>query len=772
MSHEFDPITNDSNNEHFQEVLNRALENPTRRSILRGGVGLASMFALPMLPGCGAGSGSSAAGLPALAASSTLAFTAVSKSTLDQVVLPAGYTAKVLHATGDTLNASAAAYTNAGTESGDSWESRVGDHHDGMQLFYIDVSGKATYTATNKAVIAVNHESSADAHFLNSTGQTSGGVTGKKFDQFGAWDVLARPGDQVLKEINLHGISIVEVTLDTSGKPTGYNATSPLNRRITPQTVINVTGPAAHLADLKNLMVTKFDRNGATVRGTLNNCGHGATPWGTYIGCEENWATYFNIPNGATAPTDTKLVASRTRYGVAKVAIADVTKPAASQGWYTPTDLPDTNDRFSRWNVAASGATAADDFRNEPQSFGYNVEVDPANPSAVPAKRMAMGRFAHEACVCGTPVVGKPLSFYMGCDSRNEYIYKFVTTANWDAADIGGGMSVGDKYLNEGKLYVAKFDSDGTGKWLELNVSNAAISGYTTFTFANQAEVLVHTRIAADAVSATKMDRPEWGAVNPANGEVYFALTNNNSTNRTPAKVDAANPRAYNDPDGKKSSGNPNGHIIRFKEAGNLSTATSFTWDIFLFGAEEDSVSDVNISQLTAKNSLSSPDGLWFSKSTGICWIQTDDGAFTDETNCMLLAAVPGSVGDGGEFVVNNSLTTTTTTAGVTTSSTATGTQKTFVGGILGESRLRRFLVAPKGAEVTGLTETADGKTLFVNIQHPGENTTKLGSDPTYIFESQWPSNGGGLATAHGPKGRPRSATLMITKDDGGKIGL
>lgn len=768
MSHELDPITNDSNNEHFQDVLNRALENPTRRTMLRGGVGLASMFTLPMLPGCG--SSASATGLPALAASSTLAFTAVNKSILDQIVLPAGYTAKVLHATGDTLNAAAAAYSNAGTETGDSWAQRVGDHHDGMQLFYIDANNKATYTATNKAVIAMNHESSADAHFLSATGQTSGGVSGKKFDQFGSWDVLARPGDQVLKEINLHGISIVEVTLDGNGKPTGYNPTSTLNRRITPQTVMNVTGPAAHLANLKNLMVTKYDTTGATVRGTLNNCGHGATPWGTYLGCEENWNVYFNMPFSATAPTDAKLLASRTRYNIAKVAIAAGATAASGQGWYTPTDMADTDLRFSRWNVAASGATAADDFRNEPHSFGFNVEVDPANPNAVPAKRMAMGRFAHEACVCGTPVVGKPLSFYMGCDSRNEYIYKFVTAANWDAADIGGGMTAGDKYLNEGTLYVAKFNSDGSGQWLELSMSNTNIATNPAdkFAFANQAEVLVHTRLAADAAGATKMDRPEWGAVNHANGEIYFSLTNNSNANRTPAKVDAANPRAYNDPDGKKSSGNPNGHIIRFKETGSLSTATSFTWDIFLFGAEEDSAASVNISQLTSKNSLSSPDGLWFSKSTGICWIQTDDGAFTDETNCMLLAAVPGSVGDGGEFVVANELS--LTSGGVTT--TTTGTQKTFVGGILGESRLRRFLVAPKGAEVTGLTETADGKTLFVNIQHPGENTTKLGTNPTYTFESQWPGNGGGLTAAYGPAGRPRSATLMITKDDGGKIGL
>jgi secreted PhoX family phosphatase len=190
-----------------------------------------------------------------------------------------------------------------------------------------------------------------------------------------------------------------------------------------------------------------------------------------------------------------------------------------------------------------------------------------------------------------------------------------------------------------------------------------------------------------------------------------------------------------------------------------------FAWDIYVFGAEEDMPANVNISKLTAANSFSSPDGLWFSKSTGICWIQTDDGAFTDETNCMLLASVPGSVGDGGEFYVNNSLTTST--------ATTTSITKTFIGGVLGESRLRRFLVAPKGAEVTGITETADGKTLFVNIQHPGENTAAWGPTATSLTtESAWPGNGGGLAAAWGPAGRPRSATLIITKNDGGKIGL
>ena len=767
MSHSFDPIDNHSKNEHFQEVLDKALSNPSRRSILRGGFGLASMFALPMLPGCGGqypASTTSVNGLPLLASSALMKFTPVNKSLLDMVSVPAGYSVKILHATGDTMKTGVAAYSNAGTDDAESFANRVGDQHDGTEIFYIGSDGKSkgsyTYASGDKVVLAVNNESSAEAHFLHPTGQTSGTAVGKKFDQFGTWPLGVRPASEAIKEILLHGVTLVEVTLDSSGKPTGYNATSALNRRITPETVMTVTGPAAELASLKAMMVTKFDTTGATVRGTLNNCGTGVTPWGTLITCEENWATYFTMPAGATVPTDAKLIASRTRYGVQTTATSSTATTSRTQGWHTVTDADPTS-RFARWNVSASGATAAADFRNEPQTFGYNVEIDPANVSSVPSKRMAMGRFAHEACVYGIPVVGKPLAFYMGCDSRNEYIYKFVSSKNWDAADVGGGIAAGDKYLNEGKLYAAKFNDTGKGEWLELSLSNALVKA-ASFGFSNQAEVLVHTRIAADAALATKMDRPEWGAVNPANGEIYFALTNNSASNRTPSKTDAANPRAYKDSDGLMRDGNPNGHIIRFKETDGLATATTFTWDIFLFGAEEDApVSNTNISGLTYANSFSSPDGLWFSRSTGICWIQTDDGAFTDETNCMLVAAVPGSVGDGGEFTVANSMT--------VSGAVQTGSQKTFVGGILGESRLRRFLVGPMGAEVTGITETADGKTLFVGIQHPGENATAYNSTDKGV----WPTNANnGAGGAYGAGARARSATIIITKDDGGKIGL
>ena len=755
--------SSDSVNLHFQDVLQKSLSGIHRRTLLRGGVGLASWMFLPTQPAL-----ATVTSLPALPPSDVLGFSPVAKSLMDQVSVPTGYTVKVLHATGDALSASVTPYSNAGLET-DDWSERVGDHHDGMHLFYIGGDGKVSATPTDKAVIVVNHESSADAHFLHPKGQTSDNVSGQKFDQFGSWNLGTRPGLQVTKEINLHGVSIAEVTLDRDGLPTGYKVESGLNRRVTPQTVVDIKGPALHMSTIKSWMVTKFDPTGATARGTLNNCGYGLTPWGTYLACEENWATYFNMPIGSGLP-DAKTTAARKRYGVSSAALkADAIK-GAGQGWYTPTDLFDLDARFSRWNIAATEKGAAEDFRNEPHTFGFNLEIDPADPTSRPAKRIAMGRFAHEAAVCSLPVAGQPLAFYMGCDGRNEYIYKFVSQAVWDPADFGGGLAIGDKYLNEGKLFVAQFESDGTGRWIELTIANLDIKSYSHsafkgFQFESQADVLIFTRLAADAVGATKMDRPEWGAVNPANGEVYFALTNNSYIHRTPGTADAANPRAYNDTDGKKSSGNPNGHIIRFREAAASASATSFRWDIFVFGAEEDAPANVNISELNEKNSFSSPDGLWFSKSTGVLWIQTDDGAFTDETNCMLLAAIPGTVGDGGEFKVANRL-----TLGDTTFQ---GETRTFVGALLGESRLRRFLVAPKGAEVTGLAEAADGRALLVNIQHPGENTPKIGTAKDFSFESQWPGNGGGLTLGgYGIAGRPRSATLIITKNDGGKVGL
>jgi secreted PhoX family phosphatase len=314
-------------------------------------------------------------------------------------------------------------------------------------------------------------------------------------------------------------------------------------------------------------------------------------------------------------------------------------------------------------------------------------------------------------------------------------------------------LVAGDKYLDDGTLYVAKFNPDGTGQWRELAFGvNDITAGHSAYAFANEADVAVHTRLAADAAGGTRMDRPEWAAVNPTNGDVYLTLTNTNATSRPINAVDAANPRFYNDrrTTGQDQKGNANGHIIRLSEDRGEVDATSFTWDIYLFGARATAPSNVNLSGLTDLNDFSSPDGAWFScANPGLLWIQTDDGAYTDVTNCMMLAAIPGEVGDGETITVNN------------VDGTAISAVQTHIGQAAGPQKLRRFLVGPRECEITGIAETPDGETIFINIQHPGEDTAP--NFATGAFGSHWPDGG---------QSRPRSATIAIMRDDGGKIGL
>jgi hypothetical protein len=407
------------------------------------------------------------------------------------------------------------------------------------------------------------------------------------------------------------------------------------------------------------------------------------------------------------------------------------------------------------------------DYRNELNLFGYMVEVDPYDKTQGIRKRTALGRFAHEMGVFGLPSAGKPLAVYMGDDSRGEYIYKFVSAASWSAADAtpANRITTGDKYLDSGKLYVAKFNADGSGQWIELSISNPGIAAFAAYQFADQADVLVNARLAADAVGATKMDRPEWCAVHPVTGEIYYTLTNNSNRKVEPSgssqmAVDAANPRSYTDaPTAASSPGNINGHIIRLKELRGENAAIAFTWDVYLFGAPSDAEpTKVNLSALTADQDFSSPDGLWFSNKTGLLFIETDDGAYTDVTNCMLLIAKPGKVGDGA-----------VQTLSYTKADGSTLAMQARVGAKPTAATLRRFLVGPKDSEITGITETPDGKTIFVNIQHPGETITKANLADPSKYLSHWPGNAG--YGAGGASARPRSATIAITRNDGGLIG-
>lgn len=712
--HDASPCLNPSANAAFGDVVGARM---SRREALRRGSFAAAFAFLPGAPsGCDDGAPEQVTGAnepsppePELA----LDFAAVPKGLDDFIRVPEGYAAFVLTSLGDPIDGETSAYANDGSD-GD-FAQRIGDHGDALLYFaYPKGSG-----SSSEGLLVQNHEALTDV-YLHAAGPTNSPFADKTASAL-------RPLAEVVKEQEAHGVSLVKVLRDADGR-WAVDRTFSGNTRWHVNTELALSGPAARSAQL----ITKASPDGVRTFGTLNNCGNGYTPWGTYLSGEENWASYFR--RGDDAAVDEARDARLRRYGINPNNVDPEAEaaPGNYRGWDRAEDGDDLQQRF---DSTATAESAADDFRNEPNHFGYVIELDPYDPSATAKKRSALGRAAHEGAWFGPVRSGKPLAVYMGDDSRNEYIYKYVSSALWSDEDASLGLDGGDKYLDDGKLYVARFGDDGTGEWLLLDESNPALA-----TFAGRADIVINARLAADALGATKMDRPEWGGVNPKNGEFYISLTNNSQRGTTGPAVDAPNPRSYDE------GGNVNGHILRLREDEDDVAATTFTWDVYLFGAPANADPDtINLSELGDDNDFSSPDGLWFD-ARGVLWIQTDDGAYTDVTNCMMLAALPGQVGDGEELEV--------------------GDQRTFVGAMPSPRTLKRFLVGVRDSEITGVDLTPDNKTLFVGIQHPGERGSP--SEPT----SNWPSASGADATELGAPGNwPRSSVIAITRTDDKDIG-
>ncbi|ODP39419.1 PhoX family protein [Sphingomonas turrisvirgatae] len=663
-------------------------------------------------------------------APAAIGFAAVAKNKNDVVTVPAGYTVTIGGRTGDPIAAGVAAYANNGTDT--NFAQRVGDQHDGLNYFGLSATGTRDDASSTRGLIVQNYENIL-TQYLHVGGSTSpGGV---------------RPESEAIKEIEAHGVGVLEY-VEGAGRSWAYVPASSFNRRITPNTPMTFSGPVRGT----DYLVTPYSTDGTAGRGTINNCANGSTAWATYLTCEENWAGYFRRSGDN---------ANRTAKEITALARAGVSSSTGSYGWSTVVAADSGNTLFRRWDArATTGGTATTDWRNEPNQFGWVVEIDPYVPTSTPRKRTALGRFNHEGCWPGNMVAGRKPAWYMGDDAQNEYLYKFVSATPWTANDAAATdrLAMGDKYLDTGILYVAVFNANGTGEWRPLVFGTGPLTASNaTYPFASQADVLVNTRLAADALGATPMDRPEWTAVNPATGELYLTLTNNSS--RTPARVDATNPRAYLDPPSTSRS-NRNGHILRLREAGDTTEALTFAWDIYAFGAGSDlDPTNINLSGLTADNDFSSPDGLRFGRASNVSgqnkpfvWLQTDDGAFTDVTNNQMLLGLPGSVNDGGTRTVSNA-----------DGAGGTVTAVTRIGAAPG-GNLRRFLIGPVDCEITGVDSTPDGRTLFVGVQHPGEGGTPTA--PT----SNWPAT---QASGTAPAGtRPRSALVVITKNDGGVVGL
>jgi secreted PhoX family phosphatase len=462
-------------------------------------------------------------------------------------------------------------------------------------------------------------------------------------------------------------VVVVEETRSNALRPvTGHR----LNRRITATTPFEITGPAAG----SDLLKTSADPSGTLALGTLNNCAGGRTPWGTVLSAEENFNQYFGNAASVTDPVAAQRLA---RYGV--------TGTASQRRW------EEFDDRF---DLAQEP--------NEVNRFGWIVEIDPYDPESTPRKLTALGRFKHEAANTHIARDGRVV-VYMGDDERFDYLYKYVSKNRIARGDSRQARRHNRSLLDEGTLYVARFtgdspaaeidgtgalpadgEFDGAGEWIPLASGDRSfVDGMTAD------EVYVFTRLAADRVGATKMDRPEDVEAHPETGAVYVALTNN--TRRGAAGQpgpDEANPR----------SNNKHGHVLELEEARGDSAARRFSWRLLLVcGDPADPGTYFGGFPKEQVSPISCPDNLAFDPH-GNLWISTDGNQLGSHDGLFGVAL--------------------------------TGRHRGMV---------RQFLTVPRGAETCG--PIVEEKRVLVAVQHPGEIDGASADNPASV----WPDGPGRL---------------------------
>ncbi|CAD5373481.1 PhoX family phosphatase [Rubrivivax sp. A210] len=575
-----------------------------------------------------------------------LGFKGVEPGLGDRLVVPEGYVATVLAPWGEAVGVPGRMPAFKPDASNSAAEQALQMGMHHDGMEFFALSGSSSH-----GLLALNHEYTDDGllHF--------GGMQ--------PWTA-----EKVRKSQAAHGLSVIEVEL--AGDRWRMVRPSRHARRITMDTPFAVGGPAAGHA----LMKTAADPAGRLVLGTLNNCAASQTPWGTYLSGEENWAGYFS--------TSDKPDAHELRWGL---------RPKGfGYRWH---------EHDARFDTTRTP--------NEPNRFGWVVELDPHDPDSTPVKRTALGRAAHEGAWVAVTRDQRAV-VYSGEDARFEYIYKFVSRDRIQP----GGARANRELLDHGTLYVARFDADGRGRWLPLVQGQGPLTAAQGF--ADQGEVLIKARQASDLLGATKMDRPEWLAIDSRSGHVYCTLTNNSLRGEAGRPgVDAANPRANNSMGG----------IIRWHEDGDFD-GLGFAWNHFVLAG--DPANPRAEARGNIKGDLfGCPDGIAFDP-RGLLWIQTDAHA----TQMYK-----------GEFarIGNNQMLACDTASG----------------------EIRRFLTAPTHCEVTGLSFTPDARTVFINIQHPGETPSDRSDPAEPARYSNWPD--------YMPGGRPRSATVAIRRADGGPIG-
>jgi uncharacterized protein len=568
-----------------------------------------------------------------------------------------GYDADILIRWGDPVTAGAPEF-DPQKQTPAKQATQFGYNNDYLGFFPID--GK-----NDHGLLCVNHEYTNEELMFPQ-------LTGRQDIRATAFREMTK--DLADTEIMAHGGSVIEIR-KVAGKWQVVKD-SKFARRITGETVMRISGPAAGHDRLK----TSDDPTGTRVLGMLNNCAGGRTPWGTWLTCEENINGYFW---GEMPPTHPES-ANYRRMGI----------PGRWYNWGV---------YHNRFDVSKEA--------NEANRFGWVVEIDPFDPTFVPIKRTSMGRFKHEGAAGITNRDGRYV-VYQGDDQRFDYVYKFVTSGTVSATDRAANLTL----LDNGTLYVARYDADGTGIWLPLVFGQGPLTPANGFN--SQADVVIEARRAGDLLGATKMDRPEDVEANPKTNKVYVMLTNNNQ--RRAGQVDAANPR----------SDSRFGHIIEMMPEGGDHASPRFTWEILVKCGDP---------TLAAVGSTFHPN----TSKDG--WFGMPDNCAVDEMGRLWIATdgnQPSRTGRAdGVWAME-------------TEGTARGTSKLF------------FRV-PNGAELCGPEFTPDMETFFVAIQHPGEPDEDDPNARRASFNSastRWPD--------FKPDMPPRPAIVAITKKGGGKIGV
>jgi secreted PhoX family phosphatase len=596
---------------------------------------------------------------------SGLTFTPVAETMKDGLFVPDGYTADVVIRWGDPLVAGLPPFDVKNQSPADQAK-RFGFNNDMIAVFPETHREPGSPGHDDGFLMCVNQEFTTGASM---------------FPDYPAKGDPSR--NHALVEMEAHGITVVRV-LRKEGRWT-YDPASAVNRRITATTPFTVTGPAAGHA----LLRTPADPEGTRVLGTFANCSGGFTPWGTYLSGEENFNFYFAGVASIAAPN------AKSDHADFRLSVG-----ASDKRW----ELYDPRFDLSK-----------PEGLNEPYRFGYIVEVDPYDPASTPRKLTALGRCKHEAAQMALSRDARAV-VYSGDDEAFEYIYKFVSAGRYRPGDRKANFAL----LETGTLYAARFNDDGTGAWLPLDLNDpvsgpklkAARNADGSARFTGAAEIAIHTRRAADTVGATPMDRPE--DVEPTRdarfigtGKVYAVMTGNpgrgNATapRDRAAAADPANPRANN----------VAGHIVEITESGNDVGATDFTWRIFLLAgdAAAEAGARVDVRGTLQGDRFAKPDNITFDAWHNM-WISTDGNAGAFPSNDTVVVVPTG--GEPGQPVP-----------------------------------AKRFLVGPLGAEVTGPLVTEDARAFFCAIQHPDRKST-------------WPDGE-----------YPRPSVVAVRRLDGGRVG-